>query len=64
GYSVSVSRGYAVVGAYGNNDSGSNSGSAYIFGKILCPGSDLTGDCFVNFKDIAVIADEWLQGIE
>ena len=31
GGSVSISGGYAVVGAYGNNGNSSNSGSAYIF---------------------------------
>ncbi len=33
GYSVSVSENVAIVGAYGNDDWGSNSGSAYIFGS-------------------------------
>jgi hypothetical protein len=64
GWSVSISGDYAVVGAYGDDDNGPSSGSAYVFGKVLCPRADLTGDCFVNFKDIAVIADEWLKGIE
>jgi hypothetical protein len=31
GYGVSISGDYAIVGAYGNDDSGSQSGSAYIF---------------------------------
>lgn len=31
GYSVSISGDYACIGAYGNDDSDSNSGSAYIF---------------------------------
>jgi len=31
GYSVSISGDYAIVGAYGDDDKGSNSGSAYIF---------------------------------
>ena len=33
GYSVSISGDYAIVGAYSNDDAGSNSGSAYIFEK-------------------------------
>jgi len=37
------------------------SGSAYIF-KRVCPVSDLTGDCWVDWKDFAIMADEWLQG--
>ena len=31
GYSVAISGNYAIVGAYGDDDNGSNSGSAYIF---------------------------------
>jgi len=31
GYSVSISGNYAIVGAYGNDDGGSNAGAAYIF---------------------------------
>jgi len=31
GYSVSISGDYAVIGAYGDDDNGTNSGSAYIF---------------------------------
>ena len=26
------------------------------------PLSDVTGDCFVDFEDFAVLADEWLSG--
>jgi hypothetical protein len=62
GGSVSISGDYAVVGAYGDDDRGSSSGSAYMFGKTLCPGADLNGDCFVDFVDIALIASQWLQG--
>jgi hypothetical protein len=28
-----------------------------------CPTADLTGDCFVNFKDFAVMAAQWLTGV-
>ncbi|WP_179336660.1 LamG-like jellyroll fold domain-containing protein [Winogradskyella ludwigii] len=31
GYSVAIDGDYAIVGAYGNDDAGNNSGSAYIF---------------------------------
>ncbi len=61
GYSVSIRSDYAIVGAHYDDDSGANSGSAYIFGKGLCPISDLTGDCLVNFEDFAEMANEWLQ---
>jgi formylglycine-generating enzyme required for sulfatase activity len=27
-----------------------------------CPSADLTGDCFVDFEDFAVMADQWLSG--
>jgi sulfatase modifying factor 1 len=27
-----------------------------------CPSADLTGDCFVNFQDLAVLANQWLSG--
>ncbi|MBA7679911.1 hypothetical protein ES703_88217 [subsurface metagenome] len=64
GWSVSISGVYAIVGAYLDDDSGGGSGSAYMFGKGLCPSSDLTGDCFVNFKDFAEMAGQWLQGAE
>lgn len=38
GYSVDISGDYAVVGAYGNDQDGGNSGAAYIFEKVQ--GSD------------------------
>jgi hypothetical protein len=64
GLSVSISGYYAVVGAPSDDDKGSDSGSAYVFSKVLCPASDLNGDCFVDFKDFAILAGEWLQGGE
>ena len=64
GWSVSISGGYINVGAYKDDDNGTDSGSTYIFGKTLCPWADLTGDCFINFQDVAVLANQWLQGIE
>jgi len=27
-----------------------------------CPSADLTGDCFVNFEDFALMANQWLTG--
>ncbi len=64
GYSVSISSDYAIAGAHFDDDSGGASGSAYMFGKGLCPISDLTGDCLVDFKDFAVFSSEWLVGVE
>jgi len=28
----------------------------------LCPEADLSGDCFVNFIDLGILANQWLQG--
>ncbi len=60
GWSVGISGDYAIVGAYGDDDKGSNSGSAYLFAN--CPSEDLTGDCFVDFDDFALLAGKWLNG--
>ncbi len=62
GISVSLSGAYAIVGAWYDDDNGTDSGSAYMFGKVLCPSADLTGDRFVDFKDFAEMAGQWLQG--
>ena len=42
GYSVSISAGHAVVGAYGNDDHGDESGSAYVFGRKATGWSQVT----------------------
>jgi cyclophilin family peptidyl-prolyl cis-trans isomerase len=59
GYSVAIGTGRrAIVGAYGNDDGGNDSGSAYIL--KLCPGADLDGDCSVTLNDLAILLDNWL----
>jgi cyclophilin family peptidyl-prolyl cis-trans isomerase len=59
GRSVAIGLGrHAIIGAYGNDDSGSESGSAYIL--KLCPDADIDGDCSVTFDDLAVLTDNWL----
>jgi cyclophilin family peptidyl-prolyl cis-trans isomerase len=59
GFSVAIGTGRrAIVGAYGNDDSGSESGSAYIL--KLCPDADLDGDCSVTLNDLAILTDDWL----
>jgi cyclophilin family peptidyl-prolyl cis-trans isomerase len=59
GYSVAIDIGRrAIVGAHGNDDSGSESGSAYIL--KLCPDADLDSDCSVTLDDLAVLTDNWL----
>ena len=30
-------------------------------GGIICPDADLSGDCFVDFADFAILANQWLQ---
>jgi hypothetical protein len=64
GYSVSIGNGYIIAGAYFDDDKGTDSGSAYMFGKTLCPSADLDDDCKVNFADFAIFADWWLYGTD
>lgn len=59
GSSVAISADYVVVGAPGDDDSGTDSGSAYVF--KVCPITDLNYDCSTNFMDFAILADQWLQ---
>jgi len=61
GIGASISGDYAIVGASEDDDNGTNSSSAYVF-KHICPSADLTGDCFVDFVDFSIMADQWLQG--
>jgi len=59
GCSVAIGTGgRAIVGAYGNDDSGDESGSAYIL--KLCPDADLNGDCRVTLEDLAILVNNWL----
>ena len=60
GVSVSISGDYVVVGAFNDDDNGEDSGSAYISEKVLCPDSDLTGDCCVDSNDLGVLSGQWL----
>ena len=55
GYSVAISGNYAIVGAYGDDDNGSSSGSAYIFDvttgtelRKLTASDAVAGDQFGN----------------
>ena len=64
GYSVSIGNGYIIAGAYLDDDKGTDSGSAYMFGKTLCPSADLDDDCKVDFADFAIFADWWLYGTD
>ncbi len=64
GHSVSISGERAIVGALSdNNVNGTDAGAAYMF-KRVCPSgliADLSGDCFVNFVDFSVFANQWPQ---
>ncbi len=62
GMSVSISSNYGIVGAFGDDDKGADSGSAYIF--IPCLDwltADLNNDCFVDFVDFGIFANQWLK---
>ena len=64
GCSVSISGDYAIGGAYHDNDNGNYSGSAYLFQGSGCDDwltADLNRDCYVDFKDFGVFANEWLK---
>ena len=62
GQSVNISGDYAIVGAHGNDDGGSQSGSAYIFekGEVEkgCP-YDGNNDGNVDIDDLIGVIDNW-----
>lgn len=61
GLSAYISNDTAIIGApYDDNDNGDDSGSAYIY-KLDSPVSDLNVDWLVSLKDLAIVADQWLQ---
>ena len=59
--SVCINGQTGIVPAYGDEG---NTGAAYIFEIAPCPEADLTGDCFVGLDDFAVMAEQWLQGVQ
>lgn len=58
GFSVSITKDYAIAGVTEDDDNGTDSGSAYIY--RICPAADLTGDCMVDLADMSVFAGNWL----
>ena len=59
--SVSISGDVALVGAWGDDDNGSDSGSAYVF-DLNCPRdcpADLDGSGGVGFGDLLVLLAAW-----
>jgi hypothetical protein len=59
GHSVAIDGNTALVGAYGDDDKGDSSGSAYVFPATV-PG-DIDGDGLVNFFDYSILAEQWLD---
>jgi len=57
GWSVSLDSDNVLIGAIRQNN---YTGAAYTFRP--CPSADLTGDCFVNLEDFAILAGWWLRG--
>jgi len=59
GNSVSVNGDVALIGAYKDDDNGSDSGSAFVFGgEFPCP-ADLTGDGDVDTTDLLYLLANW-----
>jgi len=56
GYSVGLDADRALVGAYGDDDSGDDSGSAYVFD--LCAG-DVDGDGDTDHADLGALLSAW-----
>ena len=61
GCSVSIDGDYWLVGASGDDDMGSCSGSAYMFWKVYA--GDLKYPYGVNSVDFAVLGDAWMSGV-
>ena len=60
--SVAISGSTMLIGAHlDDDDNGTDSGSAYVFGLMntpCCPG-DLDGDCNVGVKDLLILLGNW-----
>ena len=62
GMSVAIDGDYVAVGApAGYKDPAI--GSAYVY-DLTCPSADVTDDCYVDLKDFAKLAEQWLDGIK
>jgi len=57
---VSISGDNILVGAYGDDDNGLSSGSAYLIERCLLE-ADLTGDCHVDWQDVNGLCEQWLE---
>ncbi|UCD75146.1 MAG: hypothetical protein JSV91_15355, partial [Phycisphaerales bacterium] len=56
GYSVAIAGDLALIGAYGNDDLGEKSGSAYVFD--LCP-ADVNSDGTIDIDDLFALLAAW-----
>jgi hypothetical protein len=64
GHYVSISGDLAIVGAFYGDGNVADSGSAYIFQAVECADwltADLNSDCFVDFTDFSIFANQWLK---
>jgi len=62
GESVSISGDTAVVGAYGDDDRGDRSGSAYVFDLHCGCAADFNGDGVVDTRDVIAFLNAWAEG--
>ncbi len=56
GCSVSMDGDYAIAGSYGDD----NRGSAFVYNHV-CPTADLDDDCCVDYYDLDIFTDFWLE---
>lgn len=61
GMSVAIDSRNYLVGASHFSRYTPGFGAAYIY-DFSCPSADLTGDCYVDLQDFAVMVDQWLSG--
>ncbi len=59
GCSVSLSGEHLIVGAFRDDNDGTNSGSVYMY--LLTCAADLNVDGVVDFVDFAILAGQWFQ---
>ena len=59
GWSVSISGGYAIVGAFGDDDNGTDSGSAYVYNGFTDPSPIIAGIIDVPHDQGGWVTVEW-----
>ncbi len=63
GNAVAIDGNNAIVGAWKNDDDGTNSGSAYVFDVSPPINGDLDGDGFVGIDDLSIVLSNWNQNV-